>query len=467
MSNRNPRERLQRARVDLLLAHPFFGNLAMYLELTEVKASWCPRFASDGRHLFYDPEFIGGLSDPEVVYCVGHSVMHLALAHAARRVGREKKLWDLATDFAVDAILLAPKAAGGEGMVGPKGSSYRSEFKEMAAEEIYRRLLESKRRKPELDHHLDVGSSGGGSSTGGSQRAAPREAPPKDGELETQDERAELGGESVGDHSVAEGDEGASTAPGGADGASTSEGAVEGAADGGQGAESGQGPESPGRPSWASEPAIEQGAEETWTRRAIEAATTSKLRGTLPGSLSRALEKLLEAKVPWQQVLAEFIHAFFKNDYRWMPPNRRFVSSGILLPSARGEQLRMVVAIDTSGSISEVLLTTFASELQGILVGVPEFWIEVFGCDAAICFRQTLETGDLLGLPSFGGGGGTDFRPVFSAVEAEALAPEVLLYMTDGIGQFPEKEPEYPVLWLMPEGSQVQVPFGRTLIMDP
>ena len=46
-----------------------------------------------------------------------------------------------------------------------------------------------------------------------------------------------------------------------------------------------------------------------------------------------------------------------------------------------------------------------------------------------------------------GGGGGTDFRPVFEAIEKSGIIPDVLVYFTDGYGTFPDKEPSYPVIW--------------------
>ena len=47
------------------------------------------------------------------------------------------------------------------------------------------------------------------------------------------------------------------------------------------------------------------------------------------------------------------------------------------------------------------------------------------------------------------GGGGTRFEPVFDhiAADTEHDTPECLIYLTDGLGSFPDREPDYPVLW--------------------
>ena len=59
------------------------------------------------------------------------------------------------------------------------------------------------------------------------------------------------------------------------------------------------------------------------------------------------------------------------------------------------------------------------------------------------------------------GGGGTDFRPVFNYIGKHGeLLPSLLIYLTDGFGDYPERAPEYPVLWLLTEGGKISVPWG-------
>jgi predicted metal-dependent peptidase len=62
------------------------------------------------------------------------------------------------------------------------------------------------------------------------------------------------------------------------------------------------------------------------------------------------------------------------------------------------------------------------------------------------------------------GGGGTDFRPVFAWLDARGLTPAVLLYFTDGLGEFPAAAPSYPVAWLV-KGS-APVPWGERIQLN-
>ena len=50
------RDRLTKARVKMLLKHPFWGNLATRLKLVEA-SDWCSTAATDGRHFYYSTEF--------------------------------------------------------------------------------------------------------------------------------------------------------------------------------------------------------------------------------------------------------------------------------------------------------------------------------------------------------------------------------------------------------------------------
>jgi predicted metal-dependent peptidase len=61
------------------------------------------------------------------------------------------------------------------------------------------------------------------------------------------------------------------------------------------------------------------------------------------------------------------------------------------------------------------------------------------------------------------GRGGTDFTPVFEYITEKKIQPKVLLYYTDGCGTYPEKKPEYPVIWLLTE--KVSVPWGKKIIL--
>ena len=62
------------------------------------------------------------------------------------------------------------------------------------------------------------------------------------------------------------------------------------------------------------------------------------------------------------------------------------------------------------------------------------------------------------------GGGGTRFTAVFDWVANQGHAPGALIYFTDAMGEFPEREPEYPVLWLVK--GRGKVPWGMRVQLN-
>jgi len=63
-----------------------------------------------------------------------------------------------------------------------------------------------------------------------------------------------------------------------------------------------------------------------------------------------------------------------------------------------------------------------------------------------------------------GGGGGTDFRPVFEWLDHHQYRPDLLVYFTDAEGRFPAKEPDFPVIWLIKGKSPVA--FGTRIQLN-
>jgi predicted metal-dependent peptidase len=230
---------------------------------------------------------------------------------------------------------------------------------------------------------------------------------------------------------------------------------------------------SPSASSPDSQPSAEESQlQQEWQAAAQEAATVSRMRakGDLPGRVSELLRELVEPAVPWQDLLRQFATRVARDDYSFARANRRYAHLGFSLPTLRSVSMGpLVVAADTSGSIrcNQKLLTTFLSELQGILDEVRPERIHMLDCDARIQARHEFEPGDDLRGTTFHGGGGTCFRPVFHDVAARDLQPAALIYFTDLEGSFPAEAPDFPVLWLNYGNPRSKAPFGDTITVLP
>lgn len=146
------RDRLTKARVKMLLKHPFWGNLATRLKLVE-SSEWCQTAATDGRHFYYCTDFINKLDDDELVFLFGHEVGHCVYNHMSRRGDRHPQVWNMAGDYLVNDMLI-------ENNVGKKINKvpilWDAQYRSMTAEEVYDKLMENAVEiQVTLDMHLD------------------------------------------------------------------------------------------------------------------------------------------------------------------------------------------------------------------------------------------------------------------------------------------------------------------------
>lgn len=201
-----------------------------------------------------------------------------------------------------------------------------------------------------------------------------------------------------------------------------------------------------------------------WKIAATQAAQAAKMCGKLPSSLARFVEDLNEARVNWREALQRFVNQCARNDYTWKRPNGRYFSQGIILPSLYSEQLPpIVVAVDTSGSISAQDLAQFAGEIDEI-IGQYNATVTVLYCDARINGEETFTPENRPVRLQAKGGGGTDFAPVMERV-IDLDDAACLVYLTDMCcGSFGQ-DPGIPVLWIATEGKHHQVPFGEVVYL--
>jgi predicted metal-dependent peptidase len=200
-----------------------------------------------------------------------------------------------------------------------------------------------------------------------------------------------------------------------------------------------------------------------WKIATIQAANAAKQMGKLPAAMERFIDELTTVKIDWRAVLRRFVTERSKDDYSWSRPNRRFLSSGIYLPSLYSESMgEIAVVIDTSGSIDQVTLNAFGAEIKAIVQSARPIKTHVIYCDREVNHIDEFSPNDDLQFKMHGGGG-TDFRPPFAYVDAHGIKPVCLVYLTDGYGPFPDSA-DYPVLWVCT--TDVVAPFGETVPIE-
>lgn len=175
-----------------------------------------------------------------------------------------------------------------------------------------------------------------------------------------------------------------------------------------------------------------------------------KSRGTVPGELAEILKRLdqLEPeKFNWRAFLRRFAggstNVFTKKSRKKF--NVRFEENpGIKIKPRR----RILVAVDTSGSVSTNELKEFLNEIYYMHKTGTE--VMIIQCDSAISYIGKFNPNEEFKIH---GRGGTSFHPVTDYYDEHHDKYNCLIYLTDGEAPAPDKC-KGPVLWVMSSQSQ-------------
>jgi len=208
--------------------------------------------------------------------------------------------------------------------------------------------------------------------------------------------------------------------------------------------------------------------------QAVRSGAMSEGIGGGGGNTPRDLAELLEPKVDWREQLREFVKAVCNNkdSSSWRRPNRRFLSTGIYMPTMIGEKVgHIVIARDTSGSMGHSELSSAASETKAIAEGVSPERIDMIDWDGVVEAHEQYEGNNvsLQDIQNMRGGGGTDPRCVAEYLKEKGIKPECVVILTDGyISDWGDDElwQNVPVLWAIVGGNKVVAPMGKTIHVE-
>ena len=212
--------------------------------------------------------------------------------------------------------------------------------------------------------------------------------------------------------------------------------------------------------------------EAEWKQAVLVAAKNAEKQGTLPSSIGRLIGAIRKpACTDLVSALREFVGRNAREDYSWRRPNTRYIPHGLYMPSLRSESMAAVaIGVDTSGSITDDLLAAYTGALQVVLDECKPESMTVYSADASVHSIAEYLPGDTIATDAkdYPGGGGTDFRPVFTAIDGNDEQPCCAVYLTDLEGSFPSIAPDYPVLWVVADSrrNRQAAPFGETIWID-
>ena len=164
----------------------------------------------------------------------------------------------------------------------------------------------------------------------------------------------------------------------------------------------------------------------------------SMMAGKLGANGNRRFDELMQPQVNWREVLREFIQTTCTgNDYStWKRPNRRYIGAGVYLPSGISERVdELVLAIDTSGSISDKAVALFLSEVQSICTTIKPDKVRLLYWGDEVVGDESYATHELDTLAQSTrpkGGGGTDVECVVEYMQQHQIKPQATIIFTDG-----------------------------------
>lgn len=390
---KNIEETLINIRTRLLFRHPFFGVFLIKTNIQENRYLKFPLAVDGNGVIYYNPTLLQNFSEEDISLGLVHEALHIALCHFLRCKTRDRFIWNLAADYAVNSILYSTFHK-----IVP-GSLFSSSFEGLSAEEIYDILLEG---KVSLPQKVVVSLQDG-----------------QDGDSRDFD-------------------------PNSYNGAFDAHKYVD---------------------------ALSQDELENITEKiketVLQAAEVQKVsKGDIPACLQRIVNQYLKTNIPWHVVLYQYVSlSIDKDEYLYYPPNRRYLAiHDVWKPSLRSERPgNIVVAIDTSASITARTLQEFASGLKELRSIVND--ITLITCDCRIHDVVPLsKIDDFLRKFRFRGGGGTSHIPVFDYIKKHLPDLDAFIGFTDLFSDFPSK-PLFPVIWVVPE-YHGKAPWGKVIVLS-
>jgi predicted metal-dependent peptidase len=199
---------------------------------------------------------------------------------------------------------------------------------------------------------------------------------------------------------------------------------------------------------------------------AAQVIEQNKSQGKMAGALKRMFEKLLEPEVDWKNHIHTLINRITgSGGWNWKQPDEWWAPHEFFSPRRSGKGAGWIVIWgDTSGSRGQDEIASNIAELAGMMEDVNPQRITVLWCDAAIHYVDEIrDAADLAHIQARGvsGGGGTSQEPVFDWIAQQDDQPDLYIGFTDGFVDFPDKAPQYPVIWA--SSTDQPYPFGQVV----
>lgn len=480
------------AKIAMLRYRPFYGALVGSMPMS-VAFKWLPTIATDGRNLYYNPEFIVGMTPErrklvheridssgvpfakrqemkekidvlygrkttkEVIFLLEHEIRHIICDHMTRGKGYNHQLFNIAADHYINVALIQEHSVAG--LMGGKWfmdkdtkfndrtkpfafmeHCYRNfKYENWVTEKIYEDLVkeqENGKGKMPADHHMGTGSGNGGA--------------PMPSEGDGDDESGE-----------------------------------------------GQGEGGEGMPDLAGCMGINKYSEPTLTneqretnreimRRSIISATQSA-GGEAPKDVRDLVASFGKSKINYVKLIKKKMMALIRTNVTYKRPSRRSfglthtlrasgaISSrqSVVLPSAtKDNQIDIWIGFDVSGSVTDALLERIFREICGLTMQYKQFKIHLFCWSTHVGEVKVYTKDNIREIVDYriDTSGGTIASCVFKFLDNQKEKVDQLIVFTDGyfedLSSRKDWARKYDTLWVIFQNSNWKEPFGKSVDFD-
>lgn len=362
--------------------------------------------ATDGMRIFFSETFVNTLTDRELLFVLSHEVYHVVLDHINRQ--KAQGLNTMLYNMAGDYVINQYLKDNGVGDM-PKQCLQDDKYRGKATEEVYKMLMD--------EHDKNVREGGEGLGDGSSQDTGNFDQHLSGKQIqEAQDSQPSAGSEGK-----------------------TYE-------------------EMKARSDAMLEQVIEAGLKSAGDRAIGEA--------------SEWYAKLHEARIDWREELTAELSSLMDGDYgfnkvhRWSPS-----LGGACIPTPTPEpSITLSIAIDTSGSMGEQMLSDIFSEIVGITEQFNHFEVDVWCFDTKVHNFKSFDSQTNPEVPEYklAGGGGTLFEVNWQFMkEKYEQPPKKFILLTDGYPCDSWGEPDYCDTIFLVHSSDNVAPFGKTITYYP
>lgn len=186
--------------------------------------------------------------------------------------------------------------------------------------------------------------------------------------------------------------------------------------------------------------------------------------GSVSGNMQGTVKSLIKTKrIPWQQKLSKIMSKYVNEpgsiyENSWSKRNRR----GLPLPGLRKLSKKILVTVDTSGSVSDADVKMFFGQIEKIVKDYST--MTLIQWDTSVKSTMIYKKGGWKKI-KISGRGGTDAQDLYDHLHKFHKNVSIVINFTDAYFNWSFNNYNIPSVWAVINNDDFVAPFGKTVIV--